>query len=137
MTPGRAGVTCAAFSPDATHDLVAVGTQTGGVHFWSMATVSKGVEWLGTIVAITEVDSRSSQIRVEVNNPGGIEVEQLKDRSTATIIIDPTAPARPVPVPVPPLKLNVPGVGARPLPPDGIIQAGATVPAKPLGDGTG
>jgi len=131
VTPSRAGVTCAAFSPDATHDLIAVGTQTGGVHFWSVATVAKGLEWRGTIVAITEVDSRSSQIRVEVNNPGGIEADQLKDRSTATIIIDPKAEARPVPAPPAPPKLNVPGVGAKVFPPDGVIQTGATAAAKP------
>ncbi len=137
VTPGRAGVTCAAFSPDATHDLIAVGTQTGGVHFWSTATVAKALEWQGTIVAITEVDSRSSQIRVEVNNPGGLAADQLQDRGTATIIIDRTIPVRPVPAPPAPPKLNVPGVGAKLPPMDGIIQAGATVAAKPQGDGSG
>ncbi len=133
VTPGRSGVTCAAFSPDAAHDLIAVGTQTGGIHFWSVATVAKGHEWQGTIVAITEIDSRSSQIRVEVNNPGGDLADQLQDRGTATIIIDPTAPARPLPAPAAPPKLNVPAVGAQAAP-DGVILVGATAIAKPMGD---
>ena len=131
VTPSRAGVTCAAFSADATFDWIAVGTQAGGVHFWSLATVAKAIEWQGTIVAITEVDSRSSQIRIEVNNPGGIVADQLQDRGTATIIIDPTAaiPAKPAPAPVAvPPKLNVPGLGAKP--PEGdVVQVGAKAPA--------
>ncbi len=129
VTPSRAGVTCAAFSPDATHDLIAVGTQAGGVHFWSMATVSKGLEWHGVIVAITEVDSRSSQIRVEVNNPGGVAADQLQDRGIATIIIDPTAPAKPLPAPAVPPKLNVPGLGAKPISTVDVIPASATAAA--------
>ena len=129
VTPSRAGVTCAAFSPDATHDLIAVGTQAGGVHFWSVASVAKGLEWQGTIVAITEVDSRSSQIRVEVNNPGGVAAEQLQDRGIATIIIDPTAPAKPLPVPATPPKLNVPGLGAKPISTGNVIPASATTSA--------
>ena len=128
VTPSRAGVTCAAFSPDATHDWIAVGTQAGGVHFWSVASVAKGLEWQGTIVAITEVDSRSSQIRVEVNNPGGVDAEQLQDRGIATIIIDPTAPAKPLPAPAPP-KLNVPTGGAKAIS-SGVIPAAATLPAQ-------
>ncbi len=129
VTPSRAGVTCAAFSPDATHDWIAVGTKAGGVHFWSMASVAKALEWQGTIVAITEVDSRSSQIRVEVNNPGGVAADQLQDRGIATIIIDPTAPAKPLPAPAAPPKLNVPGVGAKPVTDGDVIPASATVPA--------
>ncbi len=129
VTPNRAAVTCAAFSPDPTHDWIAVGTQAGGVHFWSMATVAKGLEWQGVIVAITEVDSRSSMIRVEVNNPGGVAAEQLQDRGMATIIIDPMAPLKPLPAAVPP-KLNALGLGTKPAPMGEIVTVGATQPVE-------
>jgi len=128
VTPSRAGVTCAAFSPDATRDWIAVGTQAGGVHFWSMASVAQSLEWQGIIVAITEVDSRSSQIRVEVNNPGGVAADQFQDRGIATIIIDPTAAVKPLPAVAPP-KLIAPGLGLKPISTGEVIPAAATTPA--------
>ncbi len=129
VTPNRAGVTCAAFSPDATHDWIAVGTQAGGVHFWSMATAAQALEWQGTIVAITEVDSRSSQIHVEVINPAAAAADQLQDRGTATIIIDPTAAPKPRPTPAP-AKPSASGLGANSTPPSEVVPASATVPAE-------
>lgn len=136
VTPRRAAVTCAAFSPDAAGDWIAVGTQTGGVHFWSLSAAAKSAEWHGIVVSKTELDSRSSQIRIEVSNPGGAIADQLQDRGTATIIIDPKSEPKPLPAPVPPpKKLNVPGVGTKAdageiLPATFIVPALRTLPGS-------
>ena len=148
ITPSRSPITCAAFSPDSGNSFVAVGTLGGGVYYWSGANAnSETNELKGIITTITAVDSRSSQVRVEVENAAGDATDLLQDRGTATIIIDQTQPAilRPVPKPVAepvkenpaPKPLPLPGAGAKApgtipdiLNPGGILPVGSIEPAK-------
>jgi WD40 repeat protein len=133
VTPSRSPITCAAFSPDSGHGFVAVGTSGGGVYYWSAANAnSETNELKGVITTITPVDSRSSQVRVEVENASGNATDLLQDRGTATIIIDQTqqAVSRPVVAPKPaaepaPVKENP---APKPLPLPGVSAKPATVP---------
>ncbi len=104
-TPDRTAVSCAAFSPDPAHRFVAVGTQTGGVHFWTLPPADQ-LALPGKLVSITRPDQTTAVLRVEVENPGGKFDGQLQDRGTARLVIDRTAktlPPGPMPVlPLPP-----------------------------------
>ena len=100
VTQYRAAVTAAAFSPDPAHKFVAVGTQTGAVHFWLLPESSEPTALKGRVVSVTPNDARTSQVRVEVENPDGKLTDLLQDRGAATIIIDPTV--KPVPPTIPP-----------------------------------
>lgn len=127
VTQYRNPVTCAAFSPDPANPFVAVGTQTGVIHFFKLPDVNEVSTLKGRIVAVTRQDARMAEVRVEVDNPSGKTDELLSDRGSATIIIDrnakPEAVPAPVPVgPMPPRKVSV-------LPPaNGLIQAGLLLP---------
>lgn len=105
VTPARAAVTCAAFSPDKDKPFVVVGTQDGGVHYWiPPGPDERQRKWVGRVEAVLPSDSRSVQVRVVMENPadGG---EGLQDRSTATVVINPDAVVAPggevVPAPTP------------------------------------
>ena len=84
ITPGRAAVTCAAFSPFKNDRFLVVGTGAGTVHVW---TLPKGptVKLSGKITNIDFVDPRYATVRVEMSNQG----IGLRDRSTATVIVGP------------------------------------------------
>jgi WD40 repeat protein len=126
LTPRGAAVTCAAFSPDAEKKFMVVGTADGGVHLWTPSAAQREKPLTGEVVAVMPADARSWTVRVELENPTDAS-EGLKDRSLATILIDPTQPA---PAPAAPAA---PG-GARPIsttPADagGVIPAGGVAPA--------
>ena len=92
VTPSRATVTCAAFSPDPEQRFVIVGTQNGGLHYWYPPSAGEmNKSWQGKIVSITKTDSRTVNVRVEVDNPGGQSADWLQDRGTATVIFNPAA----------------------------------------------
>ncbi|OWK34450.1 HlyD family efflux transporter periplasmic adaptor subunit [Fimbriiglobus ruber] len=103
VTPKGAGVNCAAFSPDAEKQFIVVGTHEGGVYFWAIPSKDEsGKQIAGQIVAINSADSKSVQVRVEMQNPIDKFGDGLQDRSLATIIINPAAaaavpPAAPAP----------------------------------------
>ncbi len=101
VTTGRTAVTCAAFSPDPKVPFVAVGTQSGVVHFWTLPPIAKQTPLTGKLVSITRTDSRSATIRVEVENPGGKWDDLLQDKGVATLIIDPLDKPTPPPLPAP------------------------------------
>ncbi|MCU0704143.1 MAG: hypothetical protein MUF18_09235, partial [Fimbriiglobus sp.] len=114
-TPDRTAVTCAAFSPDPAHRFVVVGTQTGGVHFWTLPPLTEST-LPGKLVSVTRPDQTTAVLRVEVENTAGKEGDQLQDRGTARVVIDRTAkPLPPGPIPaapaVPPRKAQVPPTG--------------------------
>lgn len=127
MTPRGATVTCAAFSPDKDKRFMVVGTAEGGVHLWTPSAVQAEKPLVGEVVAVLSGDARSVTVRVELMNPTDAG-EALKERSLATIIIDPTQlPAVPAPA------------GARPVNAAGgpdagpVVQAGGvTAPATHL-----
>jgi WD40 repeat protein len=116
-TPGRTAVTCAAFSPDAAHRFVAVGTQGGDVHFWVLpAETTQPAAVPGKLVSVTRVDASTSMLRVEVDNTGGKYDEQLYDRGAARLVIDPTAKAMPPgPMPVIPAAPGQPKAAVPPV----------------------
>lgn len=121
VTQGRAAVTCAAFSPDPANKFVAVGTQTGAVHFWMLPEVGEASTLRGRVVSVLPNDARTAQVRVEVENPDGKLTDLLQDRGAATVIIDPTAKPEPPALPAspaepPPLR-PVPGGAGLTLPP--------------------
>jgi WD40 repeat protein len=127
ITPYRAAVTAAAFSPDPQHPFVAVGTQSGTVHFWTLADAGEQSVLRGRVVAVLPNDTRTSQVRVEVENPDGKLTDLLQDRGSATIIIDPTAKAEPPALPPqPPAPLNRTPTAVRPLPGE-LAPAGGVV----------
>lgn len=104
-TPDRTAVTCAAFSPDAAHRFVAVGTQSGSIHFWTLPTEAEQAALPGKLVAVTRPDQTTAVLRVEVENSLGALDGQLQDRGTARLVIDRTAktlPGKPPALPVPP-----------------------------------
>jgi WD40 repeat protein len=82
FTPGRAPVTCAAFSPHKDARFVVVGTDQGTVHVWTPPTGSPE-KLKGQITVIDAADPRYVTVRVELVNPG------LRDRSAATVIVSP------------------------------------------------
>ncbi len=86
ITPGRAPITAAAFSPVRGEQFLAVGTSVGGVHLWKPPTAA-GKKHRGRITFIDPTDVRYVTVRVEMNNT---ELKLL-DHSAATIII-PTSP---------------------------------------------
>ncbi len=82
-TPGRVGVTSAAFSPSAKHPFLVVGTEKGTVHLWQPPEKRK--TYTGTVVNIDSTDPRYVTVRVEMDN----RELHLRDRSAATVIINP------------------------------------------------
>jgi WD40 repeat protein len=84
ITPGRASVTAAAFSPVRNEPFLVVGTVAGGVHLWKPPTGTRKV-YRGKIVNIDATDTRYVTVRVEMNN----KELKLLDHSAATIIIEP------------------------------------------------
>jgi len=87
ITPGRAPVTAAAFSPVRGEQFLVVGTSTGGVHLWKPATETRKTH-AGRIVNIDATDVRYVTVRVEMDN----KLLKLLDHSAATIIILPKNP---------------------------------------------
>jgi WD40 repeat protein len=81
ITPGRAPVACAAFSPHKERPFLVVGTASGGVHLWTPA--ERGEPLKGRITNIDASDPRYVTVRVEMTNAG------LLDRSAATVIVNP------------------------------------------------
>lgn len=141
VTPKNSAVTCAAFSPDATHRFIAVGTADGGVYFWTQTAggEERSKRIVGEVVSIVPRDARSFDIKVEMPSTSDKNGEVLQDRSTATIIIPPeginaaaavpnvVAPAAPLPAVIVPAGGNVPA-----MPKEGLIPAGAVAPANPI-----
>lgn len=117
LTPRGAAVTCAAFSPDRTRRFMVVGTAEGGVHLWTPSAAQQEKPLVGEVVSVQPADARSVTVRVELMNPTDAG-EALKERSLATIIIDPTQPpAAPAPA------------GGRPVNAAGGPDAGSVVQA--------
>jgi WD40 repeat protein len=126
VTQYRAAVTCAAFSADPTQRFIAVGTQTGTIHFWWLTGMNEQSALKGRVVSILPNDARTAQIRVEVENADGKLTDLVQDRGAATILIDPTAKPEPPILPSPQPNTTSPRVGVG-LPMDrGVIPAGAT-----------
>ncbi|HEY1189260.1 MAG TPA: HlyD family efflux transporter periplasmic adaptor subunit, partial [Gemmata sp.] len=67
ITPGRAPVTVAAFSPVRGERFLVVGTSNGGVHLWKPPTEARKTN-TGRIVNIDATDSRYVTVRVEMDN---------------------------------------------------------------------
>ena len=84
-TPGRVGVTAAAFSPSAAHPFLVVGTERGTVHVWLPPPDAKA-KYTGKVVNVDSTDPRYVTVRVEMNNT----TLKLRDRSAATVIVNPT-----------------------------------------------
>lgn len=84
IAPGRAGITCAAFSPVKEVPFLVVGTSNGGIHLWKPpAGEPKKVN--GVITKIDATDPRYVTIRGEFAN----RELGLLDRSAGTMIITP------------------------------------------------
>lgn len=84
ITPGRVGVTCAAFSPHKDVPFLVVGTAAGTVHVWTPpAGPAKKLE--GRVTNIDSTDPRFVTVRVEMSNKD----VGLLDRSAATVIVNP------------------------------------------------
>lgn len=82
ITPGRAPVTAAAFSPVRGEPFLVVGTSAGGVHLWKPPSeVSK--KHTGKVVNIDATDTRYVTVRVELDN----RELKLRDHSYATVIV--------------------------------------------------
>jgi WD40 repeat protein len=126
MAPRGSAVTCAAFSPDATKRVIAAGTADGGVYFWTTPS-EREKSIVGEVVSIVSADARSMQIRVEMPNPTDQWGEGLKERSLATIIIDPNQKVAPPPAAPAPAAPQPAGV--RPIGAVGNPQGGLVVPA--------
>ena len=100
VTPNRADVTCAAFTTDPAVPFVVVGTEYGGVHYWTPPRADeRGQRLEGYVESWLPADARSVQVRVVMESPSEDGLK-LQDRSMATIIIPPddgttVAPARP------------------------------------------
>jgi hypothetical protein len=120
LTPRGAAVTCAAFSPDREKRFMVVGTAEGGVHLWTPSAAQQEKPLVGEVVSVLPADARSVTVRVELMNPTEAG-EGLKDRSLATIIIDPTQAPQTAPAGQPP-------AGVRPASAAG-PDAGKVVPA--------
>ena len=85
ITPGRAAVTAAAFSPVRGEQFLVVGTAAGGVHLWKPPTEARKTH-TGRITYIDATDTRYVTVRVEMSN----KELNLLDHSAATIIVPPT-----------------------------------------------
>lgn len=86
ITPGRAPITTAAFSPVRNEPFIVVGTAAGGVHLWKPTATRKA--HTGRITYIDATDTRYVTVRVEMSN----KELNLPDHSAATIIINPPNP---------------------------------------------
>ena len=82
ITPGRAPVTAAAFSPVRGEPFLVVGTSAGGVHLWKPPTGERKAH-TGKITFIDATDTRYVTVRVEMDN----KELKLLDHSAATIIV--------------------------------------------------
>lgn len=86
ITPGRAPVTSAAFSPVRGEPFLVVGTSAGGVYLWKPPAEERRAH-TGKIVNIDPTDNRYVTVRVEMSNKDA----KLRDHSAVTIIV-PTNP---------------------------------------------
>lgn len=84
MVDGRAGVTCAAFSPVKDSPFLVVGTDRGGVQLWKPPAAGRATS-VGKVTNIDATDARTMTVRVELDNTA----LKLYDRSAATLIINP------------------------------------------------
>ncbi|MCE9565083.1 MAG: HlyD family efflux transporter periplasmic adaptor subunit [Planctomycetes bacterium] len=84
ITPGRVGVTCAAFSPHKDIPFLVVGTAAGTVHVWT-PPAGPATRLEGRITNIDATDPRYMTVRVEMSNKN----VGLLDRSAATVIVNP------------------------------------------------
>ena len=84
FTPGRVGVTAAAFSPSAAHPFLVVGTEKGSVHLWKPPAAAR-TAYTGRVTNVDSTDPRYVTVRVEMDN----KQLNLLDRSAATVIINP------------------------------------------------
>lgn len=84
ITPGRAAITAAAFSPDDRHPYFVVGTEKGSVHLWLLPQAPPHRQQ-GRLVTIDAADPRFVTVRVEMDN----RTLRLLDKSTATVIVPP------------------------------------------------
>lgn len=82
ITPGRAAVTAAAFSPVRGEPFLVVGTAVGGVHLWKPSADGRKAH-RGRITFIDPTDVRYVTVRVEMDN----KELKLYDHSAATVII--------------------------------------------------
>jgi multidrug efflux pump subunit AcrA (membrane-fusion protein) len=82
ITPGRAPITAAAFSPVRGEPFLVVGTGTGGVHLWKPSDEARKTH-TGKITFIDATDTRYVTVRVEMDNRD----LKLLDHSAATIIV--------------------------------------------------
>jgi WD40 repeat protein len=85
MTPGRVPVTCASFSPSKERPFLVVGTDRGTVHVWTPPAAMQS-HLAGRITNIESTDPRFVTVRVEMTN----KELGLRDRSAATVIVNPT-----------------------------------------------
>lgn len=83
FTPGRVGVTAAAFTPTAEHKFLAVGTERGTVHLWTAPATRKA--YTATVEYVDASDNRQVTVRVIMDN----RELGLLDRSAATVVINP------------------------------------------------
>ena len=82
ITPGRAGITAAAFSPVRSESFLVVGTAAGGVLLWKPPTGERKAH-TGRVTFIDPTETRYVTVRVEMDN----KELKLPDHSTATIIV--------------------------------------------------
>jgi WD40 repeat protein len=90
VTPGRAPVTCAAFSADGEKKFMVVGTATGGIYAWTPPGDKETRHLTGTVESVLPYNDKAALIRVRVSNP---PADLLQDRGTANVVIDPDAVA--------------------------------------------
>jgi WD40 repeat protein len=84
ITPRRAAVTCAAFSPHRDTPFLVVGTAEGTVHVWTPPSdPARRLE--GRVTYVETTDPRYVTVRVEMGN----KEYPLRDHTTATVIINP------------------------------------------------
>ncbi len=87
---GYAGVTCAAFSPEAKNGFIVAGTRTGNVHLWPMPTEDDLA--LGYKARITSIDpnressGKTVRIYAELDNPADAKM-RLHPGTTATLAV--------------------------------------------------
>lgn len=84
LTPGRVGVTAAAFSAAKDRPFLVAGTEMGTVHLWTPPP-AQPPKHEGTVVTVDFTDPRYATVRVELDN----RVLNLPDRSAATVIVNP------------------------------------------------
>ena len=123
VTPGRSAVTCAAFSPDPDHQFVVVGTQAGGVHYWTPPKPGQEERrWVGRVESVLPEHARYVKVRVVMDNPADAG-DALQDRSTATIILNADGTLAAPKAPLVPATAKAVDTG--------VIQAGAVLPTAP------